>query len=204
MGRRFSTLGVVATVGVLLLVPVASGGFVSTLGAAAVGAAEPVVRDCRTSVYGGLGDWKPESVLSGPLGFVRVKAYERSRSTYFRSVGNGRYKGLKLLSVVRTGWQARIVVPAHQRSSVALVYDPGTFNTPVVPTAGVHEVTFTACPPRRPFLGPRSQAWTQFNGEIVVARRRCVLLDVYAAKQGDPLPSRPLRVRLGFGVRCPR
>jgi hypothetical protein len=165
---------------------------------------EPVERDCTSSVYGDLGsNWIGSSVVAGPLAFVRARAY--STSTYpFAGVGGGRYRGTKLLAAVRTGWVARVVVPAGQRRKVALQYAPADFNKAVVPAESEHDVTFRACPPGRPFLGPKSARWTQFNGAIVVAGRRCVTLDVYAAKQGHPLPSKALGSRLSFGAgRCP-
>ena len=172
-------------------------------GAALAAGTEPVSRGCNTSVYGDLGDgWLPSSVVAGPLVFVRGRVYARSTSR-FRSVSSGRYRGSKLLVVVRTGWVARVVVPPAQRAKVALQYAPEDFNKAVVPAESEHDVTFTACPPRRPFLGPASARYTQFNGAIVVAGRRCVTLEVYAAKQGHPLPAAPTRARLSFGAgRC--
>jgi hypothetical protein len=160
----------------------------------------PVLRDCRSSVYGDLGRrWLPSSVVAGPLAFVRARAYATSPYS-FRGAGAGRYWGNKLLVVVRTGWVARVIVPSAQRRKVALQYAPEDFNKAVVPAESEHDVTFAACPPRRPFLGPASARWTQFNGAIVVAGRRCVRLAVYAAKQGHPLPDRALRARLSFGA----
>jgi hypothetical protein len=161
---------------------------------------EPVARDCTSSVYGDLGsDWLTLSIVIGPLAFVRARTY--STSTYsFASIGGGRYRGSKLLAAVRTGWVVRLVVPSAERRQVALQYAPADFNKPVVPAQSEHDVTFTACPPGRPFLGPTTAGWTQFNGAIVVAGRRCVTLAVYAAKQGHPLPSRPRHARLSFGA----
>ena len=164
--------------------------------------AEPVVRECGSSVYGKLGSersWLSASVVAGPLVFFRVRAYASSTSK-FASVGGGRYRGSKLLVLVRTGWVARVVVPAAQRRKVALQYGPEDANKAVVPAESEHDVTFEACPPGRPFLGPKSARWTQFNGAIVVAGRRCVTLAVYAAKQGHPLPKRAVFPRLSFGA----
>jgi hypothetical protein len=187
-----------ALIGVLALVAGLGAGVVA--GASAAGGAEPVLRPCASSVYGDLGTrWLQESVVAGPLAFVRARAYAASRSS-FGSIGGGRYRGNKLLVVVRTGWVARVVVPSAQRRRVALQYAPEHFNEAVAPADGEHEVTFTACPPRRPSLGPVSARWTQFNGAIVVAGRRCVTLAVHAAKQGHPLPVEPARVRLSFGA----
>jgi hypothetical protein len=172
----------------------------SALSMRAIARQEPVARDCTSSVYGDLGsDWTRSSVVAGPLAFVRARGY--SSSTYsFASVGGGRYRGSKLLAAVRTGWVVRVVVPAAERRTVALQYAPVDFNKAVVPAQSEHEVTFTACPPGRPFLGPKTAQWTQFNGAIVVAGRRCVTLAVYAAQQGHPLPRQPLDARLSFGA----
>jgi hypothetical protein len=161
---------------------------------------EPVVRDCGSSVYGDLGSgWLASSVVVGPLAFARARSYSSSASA-FTSVGGGRYRGTKLLALVRAGWVVRLVVPDAQRAKVALQYAPADFNKAVVPAESEHEVTFMACPPGRPSVGPASARWTQFNGAIVVAGRRCVTLSVYAAKQGHTLPTQPLRARLSFGA----
>ena len=196
MERHAHWLIVIVALG-LLMIPTAS----ATL-ARGGGSAEPVQRGCGSSVYGALGAWVADSVVAGPVGFVRARRYVDSRSTSFNPLPDGRYRGLKLLAVVKTGWRARIVVPARQQPFVALAHHPSTFGKPVIPQEGVHDETLTACPPGRPLLGPISQAWTQFNGEITVAGRRCVLLHVYAAKQGKPLPNRPILARLPFGTRC--
>jgi hypothetical protein len=97
----------------------------------------------------------------------------------------------------------RLVVPAARRRKVALQYSPSNFNEVIVPAQGEHDVTFAACPPGQPFLGPKTPRWTQFNGAIVGAGRRCVALAVYAAKHGHALPRAALRARLSFGAgRC--
>ena len=141
----------------------------------------------------------PRSIVVGPLAFVGARVYASSPFSS-PNVGGGRYHGRKLLAVVRTGWVARVVVPAELRRSVSFQYAPAHFNKAVVPAQGEHDVTFVACPLGRPFLGPASARWTQFNGAIVVAGRRCVTLAVYAAKHGSPLPSRALRAHLSFGA----
>jgi hypothetical protein len=181
-----------------LLVAVVAVGSASALRAEAP--EETVTRDCGTSVYGDLGrDWLPSSIVVGPLAFVGARRYSSSTSS-FAGVGGGRYRGSKLLALVRTGWVARVVVPAAERRLVALQYTPADFNKAVVPAQGKHDVTFTACPPGRPLLGPATARWTQFNGAVVVAGRRCVTLAVYSATQGHRLPTRELRTRLSFGA----
>jgi hypothetical protein len=159
-----------------------------------------VARTCSSSVYGDLGsDWIASSVVAGPLAFVRAREYASSTAS-FASVGGGRYRGTKLLAAVRAGWVARVVVPAADRPKVALQYDRAHFNKAVVPAESEHDVTFTACPPGRPLLGPKAARWTQFNGAIVVAGRRCVTLAVYSAKQGHRLSARAHTARLSFGA----
>lgn len=163
----------------------------------------PVSRDCRSTVYGGLGDtWLARSVVVGPIVFVGADA-GASPEHSFASVGGGRYRGSKLLVVVRTGWAVRVLVPDAEALKVALQYAPADFNKSVVPDQGERDVTFTACPPGRQSVGPTSAKWTQFNGGVVVAGARCVTLDVYAAKQGHPLPTQPVSAHLPFGTTCP-
>jgi hypothetical protein len=172
--------------------------FAIALATTAQAADDPVTRDCGSSVYGELGDWQRDSVVVGPLGFVRARSYA---STFVPvPAGGGRYRGSKLLVVVRTGWVVRLVVPLPQRRKVALQYDSADFNKAVVPADSEHDVTFEACPPGRPLVGPATSRWTQFNGAIVVAGRRCVRLHVYAAKRGHALPSEPQLARLSFGA----
>ena len=191
MTRRLSVVGALA----LAVAAVDTG---SALHAA--GLEEPVTRECGSSVYGDVGgDWMRSSIVVGPLAFVRARSYASSTSR-FSTVGGGRYRGSKMLALVRTGWVARVVVPAAERRVVALQYAREHFNRAVVPADGEHEVTFKACPPGRPLLGPSTARWTQFNGAIVIAGRRCVTLAVFAAKQGHPLPAKPLRARLSFGA----
>jgi hypothetical protein len=175
-------------------------GAASALAMGAATGQAPVARNCTSSVYGELGDdWMPSSVVVGPLAFVRARAYSLSTSS-FASIGGGRYRGSKLLVAVRTGWVVRLVVPTADRRTVALQYAPADFNKAVVPARSEHDVIFTACPPGRPFLGPATALWTQFNGAIVVAGRRCVTLAVYAARQGHRLPRKPRLARLSFGA----
>jgi hypothetical protein len=183
----------VPAVAALVVAGLAAAG--SSSGGAAAPA--PVERTCRSSVYGRLGAWQAQSIVAGSLGLVGARTF----ASAFRPLpaGGGRYRGSKLLVLVRTGWVVRVVVPPAQRRRVALQYDPATFDDPVAPAAGDHVVTFAACPPGRPFLGPAGARWTQFNGAIVVARRGCVELDVLAAKRGRPLPGRPQRLRVAFG-----
>ena len=163
---------------------------------------DSIERGCRTSVYGELGAWQERSVVQGPLGLVGARAFAARFAPL--PAGGGRYRGSKLLVLVRTGWIVRLVVPGPERHRVALQYDPADFNEPVAPVGGDHEVNFAACPPGRPFLGPARERWTQFNGAIVVANRRCARLHVYAARQGRPLPARPKLLLLPFGRRACR
>jgi hypothetical protein len=188
-------VGYRASLAALALVAV---GVVATA-APAKDVSDPVERGCRFSVYGGLGDWQQRSVAVGPIGFVGAPFYAEGFTP--DDVGGGRFRPSKLLVVLKTGWVARVSVPAAQRATLALAYDVRTFNNPVAPVDGDHVVNFRACAPGKPFVGPRTQRWTQFNGAIVVAEPQCVTLNLAAAKQGHPLRGYK-RVRFGFGVAC--
>src|SRR5215210_2915879 len=143
-----------------------------------------VTRACNSSVYGGIGSsWPERSIVVGAIGFVGARSYASADSA-FSEIGGGRYRGNKVLVVVRAGWRVRVVVSDDERAGVALLYDRRTFNNPVVPALGDHAVTFVACLLGRPSVGPKNARWTQFNGAIAVDGRRCVTLEVYAAKRG--------------------
>lgn len=162
---------------------------------------QPAVRDCKTSAYGQLAaDWMTRSVVSGPIGFIPARGYADAAPDAFASVDQGRYRGTKLLVVVRTGWVTRLVVPTGQREAVALQYVPRDFNKVIVPADGRHDIALRACLPGRPRVGPRTARWTQFTGAIVVAGPRCVTLELFAAKAGRTLPIEPQFVSLSFGA----
>jgi hypothetical protein len=146
---------------------------------------EPFVRACGTNVYGELADyWRAESVVVGPLAFAYLKQLkDPSFATHFET-----NRGVKVLAVIEPHATATVIVPAHEREHLSLLYDPSkwTENSLYEAVLGDAAVTFEACPDGPP---------TQFNGGFLVAGARCADLDVYVA---DAL--QPDKVRVSFGA----
>jgi hypothetical protein len=165
-----------------------------------------VVRTCESSVYGKLAaaGWRQHSVIAGPVTFYYGNGYAEQPASEFAPVpgSGGRYRGQKMLVLVRPGAVATVVVPETERSSVALLYDPADWNDPNdyrIGDEGESSVTFRACEEGQgsPSGGPLD-AMTQFNGGFVVAGARCVPLDIFV-----PGRSQSIRVTLSFGAgRC--
>jgi hypothetical protein len=141
------------------------------------------VRDCRSAVYGDIGkNWRREALGAGPVAFVGAKAFARwSRSSLAPLRGTtDRYQAQKVLAIVSSGATVIVTVPAAQRRSFALLYDPSQFNKNSYRVSnGEWKVTFHAC------------RWQQtggftpgFNGGFIVAGPRCVALNVFV--KGKP------------------
>jgi hypothetical protein len=153
------------------------------------------LRDCASSVDGGVGSRDiRQSAKVGPLAFVWVRGAEQAPAAFFRRRPGG-YPSGKYLVLVRSAEQVTVSVPPSERKVVALVYDPAHF-APFLPVSkGERVVTFRAC-------AGSSSAWeasTQFNGGIVVAGARCVVLDVRPASANR---ARRLRMPVGRGTHC--
>ncbi len=74
-------------------------------------------RDCEESVSGDLGrDWRSHTILVGPVGFV-ARFYRDAPRADFAPVRPGRYRGQKVLLLVRRG----TIVDTPRAS---LMYDP--------------------------------------------------------------------------------
>jgi hypothetical protein len=154
-------------------------------------------RGCEESVSGDLGrDWRDSTIVVGPLGLVAIW-YANESDKSFRHLGKNRYRGQKVLVLVRRGKTVTLVVPEEARRVVSLLYDPDRWrmrNAYRVAEGNV-VTTFRAC---EGVFGVRPHEYTQFNGAIVVAGARCVPLDVYAEGSDEPL-----RAMLSFGAgRC--
>ena len=154
------------------------------------------VRDCRSAVYGDVGEsWRRNAIGVGPLAFVQAKAFAGwSRSSLAPLRGTtDRYEAQKVLVIVTSGATVTLSVPAAERQSFALLYDPSQFGKRSYRvSSGEWKVTFHAC------------RWQQaggfvpgFNGGFIVAGPRCVVLNVFV--QGKPRS----RLVLPLGVaRC--
>jgi hypothetical protein len=135
------------------------------------------VRDCRSAVYGDLGkNWRRDAIGARPLVFVGGKAFARwSRSSLAPMRGTtDRYQAQKVLVIVNSGAAVTVSVPAAERRSFALLYDPSQFKQSSYRVSdGEWKVTFHAC--RWQETGGFTPG---FNGGFIVAGPRCVSLDV--------------------------
>ena len=146
---------------------------------------------CGTSVWGELGSsWLPSSVVAGPLVLFRGRSHASSRGRRSPASAAAATAARSCSSSSAPAGPPASRSPRRSAQTVALQYDRSEdLDRTVVPALGVHDATFDACPPGRPSLGPRAERWTQFNGGLFVAGRRCVTLEVRAA-QARPRPSR--------------
>ena len=157
-----------------------------------------VVRTCESSVYGTLdtAGWRQHSIVAGPITFYYADGYAQQPASEYAPVpGNGdRYRGQKMLALVRPGATATVVVPEAEQAFAALLYDPADWNdrNAYRMDEGESAVTFRACKEGQgsPSGGPLN-AMTQFNGGFVVAGARCVPLDILV-----PGRSQSIRVTL--------
>jgi hypothetical protein len=168
-------------------------------------AVKAFVRTCETNVYGTLDPrgWREHSVVAGPLVFWAADDYAGQPASLFTPVRgrSDRYRGLKLLVLVRPDAVATVVVPASARRKVALLYNPAAWNdrNEYRIEDGDSAVGFEACKKGETIgTGSPLNEMTQFNGGFLVAGARCVPLDVLV--RGQP---RAIRVTLSFGAgRC--
>jgi hypothetical protein len=162
------------------------------------------VRTCEASVYGTLDDptWRKHSVIAGPLVFYSADQYAEQPSSLFAPIaGNdGYYAGQKLLVLIRRGAVATVVVPESERRYARLLYNPADWNDRNAYTLkdGETTVQFEGCPKAETAtVGGPLNRMTQFNGSFVVARVRCLLVEVLVRGQGT------IPVTLSFGAgRC--
>jgi hypothetical protein len=157
------------------------------------------VRPCASSVYGELGPVTARhDVIAGPLAFIGLNNYARLAPSQLRANG-GKYFALKVLAVVKQGWQITVSVPGSQRGDAALLYDPDAMPSgpPYAFSAGEPAVTFPNC-------GGTQGSWdagTQFNGGLLVRGPMCVDLDIAAVSDATRLTWK-IAASVGRGASC--
>lgn len=155
------------------------------------------VRGCEEGVSGDLGpQWRKRTVLVGPVGFV-APSYAEAPKTDFAATpaGSRRYRGQKVLLLVRRGTTVTLeVVPHVGAPAASLLYDPVNWNNRNTYRVadGDKSMTFRACDG---VYGVLPHNYTQFNGSFVVAGPGCVHVDVHV--RGEPLRHRAV---LSFGA----
>jgi hypothetical protein len=158
------------------------------------------VRPCASSVWGELGPVTPRTdAIADPIAFIGLNGDSQLAPKQLHAHG-GKYNAVKVLAVVKAGWQVTVTVPGSDRGSAALLYNPDAFSLgPPYPfSAGDPVVTFPNC-------GGTQSSWdagTQFNGGLLVRRPMCVHLDITAVR-GPARLTRQIAAPLGRGASCP-
>ena len=156
------------------------------------------VRPCASSVWGELGPVTPRTdAIAGPIAFMGLNGYSQAAPRQLPAHG-GKYTAVKVLAVVKAGWQVTVTVPGSERGNAALLYNPDAFSPgPTYPlSAGEPVVTFPNC-------GGTQSSWgagTQFNGELLVRRPMCVHLDITAVRGSARLTR---QIAAPLGATCP-
>jgi hypothetical protein len=137
--------------------------------------------------------------VAGPIAFIGLNGDSQLAPRQLRAHG-GKYNAVKVLAVLKQGWQVTVTVPGSERGSAALLYNPDAFSPgPPYPfSAGDPVVTFPNC-------GGTQSSWgagTQFNGGLLVRRPMCVHLDITAV-HGSARLTRQIAAPLGRGASCP-
>ena len=164
---------------------------------AAFGDSRTYTRSCADSVYGDLGDdWRDSSIVVGRLAFVGAKHFRDAPPRWFRPDDEGRYRTHKIMVQIENGDDMIVRIPRRYRGKAGLVYDPALFGRRLKIRQADYQVTFDVC--ANIAENPYGAHVSQYNGGFVVARKRCVPVDVLA-DTGE----RMRRVRISFGAgRC--
>ena len=159
-------------------------------------AAATFVRTCADGMDGTLTahTWR-HSLVGGPLAVIWLRPggalSPGSIGHHLRGFDPAYY-----LVVVRQGQQVTLSVPASTQGHVAFLYDSPTASPDAPIEVGNTAVTLRACP-------GTSTDWrdgTQFVGQLLVGRARCVVLNVR-----DVSSRRMWRLTAPFGSQaCPR
>jgi hypothetical protein len=139
------------------------------------------VRSCENGVgYGGVSKYSLDaSTHVGPLWLGELGALPLALLDPARP-GQTRFGALEDIAVIKAGAVATVAVPRFERSYVGLIYDPSKFRDD-----GSYRIAdldwvvrFQAC------KDPRfNHGFSQFDGGVVVAGRRCFTLDFYIQGQ---------------------
>lgn len=143
----------------------------------------------------------PETMEFGTT-FASFGFLRGGRPSLFFRQPERRYGTHELVFVLRAGVQATLVVPRANRTRVGLRYVSATpVDGPFTVANGGAAVRFAACPAdeaARTYDGTVG-TWTEFNGDLLMARPGCHVLELHVA--GQP---RPYRRRLSIPPgRCP-
>jgi hypothetical protein len=151
------------------------------------------VRTCSMVGSGGLAaNYRRRALVLGPLALGGLRTYSpRTPLPPARGARRGAYE---VIAILAAGADVTITIPRYERSTVALIYDPGKFRDDgLYRVADLdHTMRLVACRSRR-----FNHGVSQFDGGFVVTRPQCVRLRV-ATSSG-----RSYRGRFPAGAPCP-
>jgi hypothetical protein len=150
---------------------------VCNCGASAGVPAATFVRSCQNGVgYGGVTRYgRSQALRVGPLWLGALRALTLASLEPARA-GQTRFGALEDIAVLKAGAVVTVEVPPSERAYVGLIYDPSKFRDD-----GSYRISeldwtvrFVAC--KDPHF---NHGLSQFDGGIVIAGRRCFVLDFY-------------------------
>ncbi|HEV3472096.1 MAG TPA: hypothetical protein VG408_02665, partial [Actinomycetota bacterium] len=121
-------------------------------------------------------DWRDSSIVIGRLAFVGARDYRDAPSRWFRKRRDGTYRTHKIMIQIENGADMTVRIPKPHRRKSALAYDPALFNERLRIRDADYEVIFDVC--ANVVENPHRADVTQYNGGFVVARARCVPVNV--------------------------
>jgi hypothetical protein len=134
----------------------------------------PFVLTCADGLGGTLTPqtWR-HSLFAGPLAVIWLR---RGGDLSPGSIGHHfrGYEPASYLLVVRQGHEVKLSVPSSQQTRVAFLYNSPTDSPDTPLQIGDTSLTLRACPG----VSPNLSDGTQFLGQVLVGRARCVVLDV--------------------------
>ncbi len=190
-----------------------------TAGAVPAGSGQEIpglfVRECTYRAVGGpahLTRTTPSDLQAGDVTFKGVQLFARRverRYLYRGQGGGGKWRGFKVVTIVRRGMEATAVAPARDRSSFLLLYDTKGHrkrDITYVRSEGQPAVRFTACPrgsqplpagvdPPRGRARPRGEF---IGGGFLVRRPGCYHVRVVSEANPEPV-TQPVNIAMGKG-----
>jgi hypothetical protein len=156
-------------------------------------------RSCDEAVDGTLpSNFRKVSVIRGPIAFVWLAEASTTPASAFGTDQKG-HGALKVLVLVKEGWQVTVAIGEPATGDATLFYDPshisqdGRYQIDQGDTA----VGFSACPGHQTSWA----AATQFNGSIVARGPLCLALSITGSGAGSFTDN--VQVPVGRGAGCP-